>query len=81
MDQDQILPSESLVVGVRITNFSGQTLHFGADNDWLRISIEGKEGSMVPTTGDVPVQGEFEVESSTVATKRVEVAPYWSPLG
>jgi hypothetical protein len=78
MDQDQILPGESLVVGVRITNFSGQTLHFGTDNDWVHFTIEGRDGYVIPMTGDVPVQGEFEVESSTVATKRVDVAPYFT---
>jgi len=78
LDQDQILPSESLMVGVRITNFSGQTLRFGTDNDWLRFSIEGKDGYFVPTAGAVPVLGEFGIESSTVATKRVDVAPYFT---
>jgi len=78
LDQDQFLPGESLTVGVRITNFSGQTLHFGKDNDWLRFTIEGRDGYIVPTTDDVPVQGEFDVESSTVATRRVDVAPHFT---
>jgi len=78
LDQDKFLPNESLVVGVRITNFSGQTLRLGAENDWLHFSIEGKDGYLVPMMGDVPVLGDFEVESSTIATKRVDVAPYFA---
>src|SRR6059058_4100698 len=78
LEQDQFLPGESLMVGVRITNFSGQTLHLGKDNDWLRITLEGRDNYVVPTTSDLPVQGEFDVESSKVVTRRVDVAPYFS---
>jgi len=78
LDQEQILPGEALVVGVRITNFSGQTLRFGADNDWVNFTIEGRDGYVVAMTGEIPVTGEFEVESSTVATKRVDLAPYFT---
>jgi len=63
---------------VRITNFSGQTLHLGKDNDWLRFTIEGRDNYIVPGSVDVPVQGEFDVESSTVVTRRVEVAGYFA---
>ena len=75
LDQDQFLPGESLVVGVRITNFSGQTLHLGKDSDWLHITLEGRDDYVVPTTADLPVQGEFDVESSKIVTRRVDVAP------
>ena len=75
LDQDQFLPGESLMVGVRITNFSGQTLHLGKDNDWLQITLEGRDNYVVPTTTDLPVQGEFNVESSKIVTRRVDVAP------
>src|SRR5439155_15643814 len=75
LDQEQFLPGESIEVGVRIANFSGQALHVGKDNDWLHFTIEGRDNDVVPPTGDVPVQGEFEVESAAVATHRVDVAP------
>src|SRR5947207_9861477 len=78
LDQDQFLPGESIEVGVRITNFSGQTLHVGKDNDWLQFTIEGQENYIVPPTGEVPAQGEFEVESSSVATRRLNVAPFFA---
>jgi hypothetical protein len=75
LEQDQFLPGESLMVGVRITNFSGQTLHLGKESGWLRISLEGRDNYVVPVTADLPVQGEFDVESSKVVTRRVDVAP------
>src|SRR5437016_13045679 len=77
-EQDQFLAGESVPVGVRITNFSGQTLHLGKDSDWLRFTVEGRDDYIVPTTGDPPVVGEFDVESSTVATRRIDVAPYFA---
>ena len=76
-DQDQYLPAESLVLGVRVTNFSGQTLHFGKENDWLAISIEAGDGLHVHQVADVPVAGEFAVESSSRATRRFDLAPYF----
>jgi len=78
LEQDQYLAGESVPVGVRITNFSGQTLHFGKDRDWLHFTIEGRDNYIVPSSGEVPVQGEFVVESSGVATRRVDVAPYFA---
>src|SRR5439155_20789688 len=78
LDQDQFLPGESLEVGVRITNFSGQTLHLGKDNDWLHFTIEGRDNYIVPGSVGVPVQGEFDVESSSVVTRRVEVGAYFA---
>jgi len=81
LDQDQFLPGESLMLGVRITNFSGQTLHLGKDSDWLQITIEGRDNYVVPTTADLPVRGEFDVESSKVVTRRVDVAPYFALAG
>ena len=78
LDQEQFLPSESLPVAVRITNRSGQSLHLGADAKWLTFSVESTGGTMVVKNADVPVQGEFDVGSSQVATKRVDLAPYFA---
>src|SRR6266496_341741 len=75
LEQDQFLAGESVLVGVRITNFSGQTLHLGEDSDWLHFTMEGRDNEFVPTSGNVPVRGEFAVESSSVATRRVDLAP------
>ena len=77
LDQEQFLPSESVPVAVRITNRSGQTLHFGADPKWLTFSVESADGFVVVKNSDVPVNGEFDLESSQMAIKRVDLAPYF----
>src|ERR1041384_3688372 len=75
LGQEQFLPGESIEVGVRITNYSGQKLHVGKDADWLRFTVEGKDDALVSATGEVPVQAEFDVESSKVATRRSPTDP------
>ena len=77
LEQDQFLPSESLPVAVHITNRSGQSLHLGADTNWLTFDVESADSFIVLKKADVPVQGEFELGSSEVATKRVDLAPYF----
>jgi hypothetical protein len=77
-DQDQFLPGESLIAGVRISNRSGQSLRLGEDDNWLTFSIENKEGSVTARTGDIPVKGEFVVDTSRRATKRVDLEPYFA---
>jgi len=77
-DQHQFLSGEDLKAAVRITNLSGQDLHLGAAEDWLTFSIESAEGTVVSKTGEVPVQGAFVLESSKVAIKRVDLAPYFT---
>jgi len=77
LDQDQFLPGEAVQAAVRITNRSGQTLHLGADNDWLSFSIESRDGFVVGKEDDVPVAGEFALESSKAAIKRVDLAPFF----
>ena len=77
LDQDAFLPSETLPVAVHITNLSGQTLHLGADPDWLKFDVEAEDDFIVVKTANPPVQGEFKLNSSEVATKRVDLAPYF----
>jgi hypothetical protein len=77
-EQQQFLAGESLPVAVRITNLSGQPLTFGSELDWLTFEIASREGVVVPKLGEVPVVGEFLLESSKVAIKRVDLAPYFA---
>jgi hypothetical protein len=78
VDQEQYLPGEALPVAVRITNRSGQTLHLGGEPDWLTFSVESRDSFIVSKTGEVPVVGEFTLETANVATKRVDLAPYFA---
>ena len=77
LDQDQFLPNEPLRLAVKITNTSGQRLHLGADPSWLTFNVESADGSVVIKNGDVPVVEEFDLESSQMATKHVDLQPYF----
>jgi hypothetical protein len=77
LPQDQYLPGETIVASVRVSNRSGQTLHLGSTDDWLNFTIESREGALVPRLDDVPVRGEFTLESSSRATKRVQLTPHF----
>src|SRR5512144_320429 len=77
-EQDQFLPGEMMTTAVRITNRSGQDLRLGRGEDWLTFSVDSRSLEVVPKRGEVPVGGEFVLESSRVATKRVDLAPYFA---
>ncbi len=78
LDQENYLPGETIEASVRVTNLSGQTLHLGTDADWLSFTLESRDGEVVARTGEVPVTGEFTLESSKAAIKHVNLAPYFS---
>jgi hypothetical protein len=78
LDEEQFLPSESVPVSVRITNRSGQPLHLGDDAGWLTFNVESADGFIVLKNAEVPVLGEFDLGSSQVATKRVDLQPYFA---
>ncbi|PYJ00787.1 MAG: hypothetical protein DME25_19820 [Verrucomicrobia bacterium] len=78
LDQDQFLAGEALPAAVRIANRSGQTLRLGGEEDWLSFSVESRENAVVSKIGEVPVRGEFALESSQTATKHVDLAPYFA---
>jgi hypothetical protein len=77
MDQEQFLPREPLMVGVRIMNLSGQILQLGREDDWLQFIVEAGGGSLVLKERELTLRGEFKVESSQVATRFVDLAPYY----
>ncbi len=78
LPQEQFLPGESLPVLVQITNSSGQPLHLGADPNWLRFDVDSADNSFaVMQNGSPPVAGAFNLGSSEVAAKRVDLTPYF----
>ena len=77
-EQEQFLPGEALPVAVRVTNRSGQTVHLGDQADWLTFSVESRESFIVSKNGEVPVLGAFTLDTAKVATKRVDLAPYFA---
>jgi hypothetical protein len=77
-EQEQFLPSESVPLKVKITNRSGQTMHLGAEPDWLTFSVEAADGFVVIKNAEVPVTGEFDLDSAQEATKTVDLQPYFA---
>ena len=77
MDQDQFLPNEAVKLAVKITNRSGQPVHLGADPGWLTFNVESVDGFVVIKNAEVPVVDEFDLESSQMATKWVDLQPYF----
>jgi len=75
LDQDQFLRDEALPVKVRVTNRAGQTLQLGKDNDWLALAVESLDGAVVSKLAEVPVTGEFTLESARMATRQVDLTP------
>jgi hypothetical protein len=78
LDQQQFLPGESVPVTVHITNHSGQTLHLGANSGWLAFFIEAGDGLSVNKKSEPDVIEPFDLGSSEMAVKRVDLAPYFS---
>ena len=77
MEQSEFLPSETIPAAVRVTNRSGQPLHLGEDANWLTFNVESADGFIVVKNGEVPVLGGFDLGSSQVATKHVDLLPYF----
>jgi hypothetical protein len=77
LDQNEFLPGESMPLAVKITNMSGQQLHFGADPGWLTFNVESTDGFDVVKISEVPVPGEFDLFSSQAGTKFVDLAPHF----
>src|SRR6266850_4363653 len=77
LDQQQFLKDESMPIKVKITNRSGQTLHFGKEKDWVTFSVASHDGLATAKLHEVPVPGEFDLESAAVATRRVDLMPYF----
>jgi len=78
LEQEQFLPSESIPLAIKITNRSGQQLHLGEDADWLTFNVEAVGGAVVLKNAEVPVTGAFDLETSQLAIKRVDLQPYFA---
>lgn len=77
-DQEQFLPAERLPITVHIENQSGRTLTFGTSPRWLIFGVETRNGRVVAKLSDVPVDGEFVVESAERAKFTINLAPHFA---
>jgi len=77
LPQDQFLPGESIETAVRIANFSGRKLTFGANPGWIRFNVEATEGFIVNRISEIQESGEFDLEASTRGTIRYDIQPHF----
>ncbi len=75
LDQNEFLPGEAIPLAVKITNQSGQQLHFGGGPGWLTFGVESTDGFNVVKISEVPVPGDFDLFSSQSGTLHVDIAP------
>ncbi|MBT5927818.1 MAG: hypothetical protein HOH33_14495 [Verrucomicrobia bacterium] len=73
--KDFYLAHESILAEVKIVNFSGKTLNFGLDKDWLQFTIESKSEFPVEKAGDLDVVEGFQVPNASRAIRRVHLIP------
>jgi len=78
VERDQFLAGEPVTIGVRVTNFSGQTLRLGVQPDWLRLTVEGEQGYVVEKYSEPPVVEAFEVPTSSRGTRWIDIEPYYN---
>jgi hypothetical protein len=76
-EHEQYLAGEPLRAGVRITNYSGQTLKLGETADWLDLLVESEMGDVVAQHADPPVVEPFELPSASRATRWVDLVPFF----
>lgn len=76
-NQDIYLPNESLRVGVKISNRSGQPLIFGDDGPWAQFSIMGTHKLPLGKIGD-PAPGEiFVLANASQITRWFDLSPHF----
>ncbi len=80
LDEKEFLPREALIIGVRITNISGQDFALGKDNHWVHFMVETSTKSVVPRLDTMPVSGEFQVQAGKITTRYLNLAPYYDLL-
>jgi hypothetical protein len=69
------LAHESIMAEVKIVNFSGKTLNFGTDKNWLQFTIESRGEFPVEKAGDLDVVEKFQVPNASRAIRRVHLVP------
>src|ERR1051325_7229673 len=78
-DQEQFLPGEHLNAIVRIENRSGQTLHLGTEEGWLKFAVASRDdGAIILKNGEAPVKETIDLDSAKAAIKRVNIASYFN---
>jgi hypothetical protein len=77
VDQRQFLAGEDVMVGVRIENFSGQTLRFGGPDEWVTILFDPNSKTRAHALGKLPGGDPFSVTNATRVTRWFNLSPYY----
>ena len=76
-EQDQFLPGEPLLVGVRITNLSGRPLQFGVSPDWLNFAVKGPRGEPITRSAEFRAPGAVVIQNAETQTRKVDISPFF----
>jgi hypothetical protein len=77
LDQTEFLADEDVPLKVRVSNRSGQQITLGAENNWIVLDVSDQNNTPCARLGDMPVQGEFSLESGEAGTRTVNPTPYY----
>ncbi len=77
LEQDQYLPDEDLQLKVHLTNRSGQPLTLGQDDGWITFDISGEGNFIVAKLAEMPVRGEFTLQTGQSGTRALNPTPYY----
>jgi hypothetical protein len=77
VEEQYYLPGEKVKIGVKISNYSGQTVELGDDTQWLSLSVARGDGYILPRKSAVSVPGTFKIETGMAATRRFEIDPFF----
>lgn len=72
LKQDQYLAKESLEIGVRVVNHSGQDLNL-TGGDWLDFVVMDADKFLVKEIGPMPVPDDVSIKSSYMGTQWLDI--------
>ena len=73
--KDFFLAHEEMIAEVKIINFSGRTLTFGEDQEWLQFTVESRNEFPVEKAGDLDIVEKFEIPNASRGIRRVHLVP------
>jgi len=73
--KDYFLAHEEMIAEVKIINFSGRTLTFGQDQEWLQFTVESVNEFPVEKVGDLDIVEKFEIPNASRGIRRVHLVP------
>ena len=73
--KDFYLADEFILAELTIVNFSGKTLVFGEQPNWLTFSVESSRDTLVARQKELDVMGRFEIPNAGRGIRRVHLVP------